>query len=103
MGHDPRGWVWWRTPVVPALGRLRQENCHEFEASLNCTSRPCLNSFPKGAGIPVSWVFQIVPAWEPCSPRARAGQPWHRGPNLGAKNSFMSKGLQKPHMIVHNW
>jgi hypothetical protein len=24
---------WWHTPVIPALGRLRQEN-HEFEASL---------------------------------------------------------------------
>jgi hypothetical protein len=30
--------VWWNTPVVPALGRLRQED-HEFEAQ--CIARTC--------------------------------------------------------------
>jgi hypothetical protein len=30
-----RQWgVWWCTPVIPALGKLRQED-HEFEASLD--------------------------------------------------------------------
>jgi hypothetical protein len=29
----------WCTPVIPALGRLRQEDC-EFEASLDCMARP---------------------------------------------------------------
>jgi hypothetical protein len=29
-------WVWWFTPVILALGRLRQET-HEFEASLGYT------------------------------------------------------------------
>jgi hypothetical protein len=29
------GQAWWCMPVIPALGRLRQEN-HEFNASLYC-------------------------------------------------------------------
>jgi hypothetical protein len=28
------GWAWWCTPVIPALGRLRQEDL-EFEVSLS--------------------------------------------------------------------
>jgi hypothetical protein len=31
----------WYTPVVPALRRLRQENC-EFQASLDYIVKPCL-------------------------------------------------------------
>jgi hypothetical protein len=31
--------VWWHTPVIPALGRLRQEG-GEFEVSLGCILRP---------------------------------------------------------------
>lgn len=31
----------WYTPTIPALRRLRQEDC-EFEASLSSTVRPCL-------------------------------------------------------------
>lgn len=27
--------VWWRTPVMQALRRLKQENLHEFKASLD--------------------------------------------------------------------
>jgi hypothetical protein len=26
--------TWWHTPVFPVLGRLRQEDHHEFEANL---------------------------------------------------------------------
>jgi hypothetical protein len=39
-------WVWWYTPVIPALGRIRQEN-HEFEGSLVYTVRPCLKKTTK--------------------------------------------------------
>lgn len=27
-------WVWWHTPVIPTLGKLRREVCHKLEASL---------------------------------------------------------------------
>lgn len=37
------GWGWWNTPLVPALGRLKQA---ELEASLACIMRPCLKSNP---------------------------------------------------------
>ena len=28
------GWQWWCTPLIPELGRQRQEDLYEFEASL---------------------------------------------------------------------
>lgn len=31
---------WWHTPVILILERLRKEECHGFEASLNYTGRP---------------------------------------------------------------
>lgn len=34
----------WIIPVIPRLKRLRQEDCHEFQASLGCKVRPCLRS-----------------------------------------------------------
>jgi hypothetical protein len=34
--------VQWYTPVIPALGRLSQED-HELEASLVYRVRPCVN------------------------------------------------------------
>jgi hypothetical protein len=34
-------WAWWFTPIIPALGRLRQEG-HEFEFSLGLQSEPYL-------------------------------------------------------------
>jgi hypothetical protein len=33
--------VWWCTPVISALGRLKQEDL-EFEANLDYRVRPCL-------------------------------------------------------------
>jgi hypothetical protein len=35
--------LWWRTPEIPALGRLRQE-AHEFKASLGYIVRSFLNN-----------------------------------------------------------
>jgi hypothetical protein len=34
--------VWWYIPVIPALGRQRQE----YEAILGCKARPCLKNAP---------------------------------------------------------
>jgi hypothetical protein len=33
--------VWWYTPVIPALRKLRQED-HKFKVSLGYIERPCL-------------------------------------------------------------
>jgi hypothetical protein len=38
--------MWWFTPVIPALGRLRQEDI-EFQASLDCIARLCLKQQQK--------------------------------------------------------
>jgi hypothetical protein len=35
------GWVWWHISVIPAFGRLKQED-HEFEDSLGYIVRTCL-------------------------------------------------------------
>jgi hypothetical protein len=36
------GWAEWCKLVIPALGRMRQEDCHEFKASLGYKLRSCL-------------------------------------------------------------
>jgi hypothetical protein len=35
----------WCIPVIPAIRRLRQKD-HKFEASMDCTGRPCLKKKP---------------------------------------------------------
>lgn len=39
--------MWWCTPIIPAFRRLRQEDLHEFEASLNYIVRTCLKKKQK--------------------------------------------------------
>ncbi|XP_021107660.1 exosome complex component RRP40 isoform X2 [Heterocephalus glaber] len=34
LSKSSMGQAWWHTPVIPALWRPRQEDCHKFEASL---------------------------------------------------------------------
>jgi hypothetical protein len=35
--------VWWFTPIIPALRRLRQEE-QEFKDSVGCIAKPCLKN-----------------------------------------------------------
>lgn len=70
-------WAWQLTPVIPALMRLRQENCHKFETSLGCVVGACLKTATKQARthsranppVPVSfrrwwpWVSKRVYMW----------------------------------------
>lgn len=35
--------AWWRTPAIPAFGRLKQEDRCELQASLGCSRRRCLS------------------------------------------------------------
>lgn len=34
--------LWWLTPVIQTLRKLRQNDCSYFETSLGCRLRPCL-------------------------------------------------------------
>jgi hypothetical protein len=43
------GQAWWCTPVIPAFGRLRQED-QEFKTSLDYIERPPLSKRKKGKG-----------------------------------------------------
>jgi hypothetical protein len=37
-------WAWWHKPLVPALGRQRQEGLCEFKASQGYSEKPCLKT-----------------------------------------------------------
>jgi hypothetical protein len=57
----------WSTPVIPALGILRQEN-HEFEASLGYTERFCLKNqinkqTNKNLDLPLTKVRTVQELW----------------------------------------
>ena len=43
--------MWWDTSVIPALWRLRQEDCPDFKASLGYSDTPS----QKGKQIPAPW------------------------------------------------
>lgn len=34
--------VWWYSPVIPALRKLKQDDCHKFKPSLGSIVKPCL-------------------------------------------------------------
>lgn len=34
LSMDPRTQAWWCLPIILALGRQSQEDCHDFEVSL---------------------------------------------------------------------
>jgi predicted glycosyl hydrolase (DUF1957 family) len=53
-------WAWWYIPVIPALGRLRQED-HQFEVNLGFTVRPCLkNKQTNKPGTGGSWTVILA-------------------------------------------
>jgi hypothetical protein len=44
-------WMYWHTPVIPALRRLRQKDL-KFEASLGSMERTCLKKKKKKLHVP---------------------------------------------------
>uniref|UniRef100_A0A8C2UPR4 RPGR interacting protein 1 n=1 Tax=Chinchilla lanigera TaxID=34839 RepID=A0A8C2UPR4_CHILA len=52
LSKGKSSWAWWHTPVIPALGRLRQEDHCEFETSLEPVSKrqEKKRSFPRAQG-----------------------------------------------------
>ena len=75
--------AWWRTPVIPALGRLRQEDRCEFEtslgykselkASLNCIRDPVSKRQKKKRKSLMLILYRRIPVIYLCSDSQRAG------------------------------
>lgn len=67
-GKEKANAMWWLTPIILALERLKQEDCHELEVSLDClvNSRPaCLKKqriTRKGKDIPI-WISSSYWFW----------------------------------------
>jgi hypothetical protein len=51
--------VWWYIPVIPALGKLRQEDC-KLEASLYYKVRPCLKKKQREKKNHLKWLKKLV-------------------------------------------
>jgi hypothetical protein len=56
-----RGWVWWSMPIIPAFGRLRQED-PEFKTRMGYVVRPCLKKTkPKPKNLKMSIISTLTP------------------------------------------
>jgi hypothetical protein len=64
--------MWWFTPVILALGRLKQEDL-EFEASLATQGEPISKNQNKQTKIPSSQVQWCMPVVIPTTQGAEAG------------------------------
>jgi hypothetical protein len=70
-------WAWWDTPVIPALGRWREED-HELQISLDYIARPCLkrpNSILR-KGNNVFTVGNLESAKKPKGKKKETLNPW---------------------------
>jgi hypothetical protein len=56
---DARSRVWHCTPIIPALRKVRQEDC-EFKASLGYTAKPCFKKKVLSPSFPLHLlVFEV--------------------------------------------
>jgi hypothetical protein len=73
---------WWRTPLIPALGRQRQVDFwvwgqpglqSEFQDSQGYTEKPCLKKTKVGKKSPRVTPSMVVHTFNPNSPEAETG------------------------------
>lgn len=50
--NDYESQAWWPMPVIPAHGKLRQQDCQEVQANLDYTVKPCLKK-PESKGLEI--------------------------------------------------
>jgi hypothetical protein len=95
--------VWWHTPVIPGVRRLRQEN-HQFEASMGYIVKPCLKTTTKNTNksSPQQFCNQVrlttITSLYCCkkSPKQTLSQNYHI-PNHSPQSNFLSAlSLQVP-------